>query len=146
MKKHGLDKSGPKAEQKRDKGATVLETEEAGFSAIEEEVKSPQINARPTVYAGMSAKYEKYPMNLGTTTNTHEEYFDSKSIRDPYGVDNDILDQDLIRKSNATMINQFYHSGNSQRQSISSKKEQQKYTSTAEKKKPVSKIGLQGRY
>jgi hypothetical protein len=35
------------------RNGTVLETEETGFSAIEEEVKSNQMVSRPTVYAGM---------------------------------------------------------------------------------------------
>lgn len=37
---------------------TVLETEETGFSAIEEEVKSNNMQQRPTVYAGMT-KFEE---------------------------------------------------------------------------------------
>lgn len=38
---------------------TLLETEETGFSAIEEEVKSNEMNKRPTVYAGMQTKLER---------------------------------------------------------------------------------------
>jgi hypothetical protein len=55
MKTHGLEK--------REKGTTELDTEEAGFSAIEEDVYSPKINTRPTVYAGMSTKYDNYPLS-----------------------------------------------------------------------------------
>lgn len=107
MKKQATEKM----VDKRDRTATVLETEEAGFSAIEEDVNSPKVNTRPTVYAGMS-KYERYPFSQGVVTNANEEYFDSKAIRDQYGIDGDILDQDLVRKSNTTMINKFYHSSN----------------------------------
>jgi hypothetical protein len=74
MKKHGVEKS--------DKGTPVLETEEAGFSAIEEDVYSPKVNTRPTVYAGMSTKFDKYPNNQDVITNANEEYFDSKVIRE----------------------------------------------------------------
>jgi hypothetical protein len=74
MKTHGIEK--------REKGQTVLETEEAGFSAVEEDFHSPKVNARPIVYAGMSTKYEKYPYNEGVITSPNEEYFDSKQMRD----------------------------------------------------------------
>lgn len=36
-----------------------METEETGFSAIEEEVKSNDMLVRPTVYAGMSTKLDR---------------------------------------------------------------------------------------
>lgn len=37
----------------------MLESEETGFSAVEEEVKSNQLTNRPTVYAGMQGKLER---------------------------------------------------------------------------------------
>ncbi len=40
-----------------------MESEETGFSAVEEEVKSNQMINRPTVYAGMSGKMEKSTMH-----------------------------------------------------------------------------------
>lgn len=45
--------------QKRNGNGTVLESEETGFSAVEEEVKSNQMVNRPTVYAGMQGKLER---------------------------------------------------------------------------------------
>ena len=42
---------------KDDRKVPVLESEETGFSAVEEEVRSNFLKQRPTVYAGMS-KFE----------------------------------------------------------------------------------------
>ena len=43
---------------KEERRASRLDTDEAGFSAIEEEVKSNATKNRPTVYAGQS-KFER---------------------------------------------------------------------------------------
>ena len=45
----------------------VLESEETGFSAIEEEVKGIDLVSRPTVYAGMQSKldHKEYSKNIG---------------------------------------------------------------------------------
>lgn len=44
----------------------MLESEETGFSAIEEEVKSRDLNQRPTVYAGMANKESKKTHTINT--------------------------------------------------------------------------------
>lgn len=53
----------------------MLESEETGFSAIEEEVKSRDVNMRPTVYAGMESKdYRPQFIQIDNFTAGEEEF------------------------------------------------------------------------
>jgi len=77
-------------------GPTILETEETGFSAVEEEVKSNEMVNRPTVYAGMQAKGDK-----------------STSYNDGTDAYSDLINKYVdhsIDSANVNMIDQFYHS------------------------------------
>ena len=101
---------------------TVLETEETGFSAIEEEVKSNEMIQRPTVYAGMSAKmdrnvsgghpgesFEEIPTSLrGGRQNLNDyDMVNPRQIMSQY-VDKSI--EGNLNQQAQQYIDQFYHS------------------------------------
>eukprot|EP00347_Sterkiella_histriomuscorum_P009761 403339992 len=82
---------------------TILESEETGFSAVEEEVKSNQLANRPTVYAGMQGKLDRQGSQDGS-----EAYND---LIQKY-VDNSI--DSSVQKQQSILIDQFYHSSSNQ--------------------------------
>ena len=67
----------------------MLESEETGFSAIEEEVKSNQMMNRPTVYAGMNAKRgsKNDEVEYDEDTYGHQAYADliNQYVDNPLG-------------------------------------------------------------
>ncbi|CDW72745.1 UNKNOWN [Stylonychia lemnae] len=101
-------------------GPTILETEETGFSAVEEEVKSNQMVNRPTVYAGMQAKGDK--------TTSQNDGSDAYS-----DLINKYVDHS-IDSTNVNMIDQFYHS-----QSNTSSKRNSNVPPVQNNRKPHSK-------
>ena len=85
----------------------MLESEETGFSAIEEEVKSRDVNARPTVYAGKVSKdYKSYGIDMNHFAAAEDEFNDPILM-------NQFLDNTMGSNQNLTnnlMIDKFYHS------------------------------------